>query len=167
VDFAGGEIAAESWVTRVSSEHLEFVGGWARGGASTADMRAGIAPLDPDVLVILAGTNDLLQQVPFEVSAANLVAISRIGGGDEVAVVSLPPLAADPSASAAYNRRLAGLADDNGWLFLDASAVLRDGDDWSDGATADGVHPTPRAQAELGLAVRAELERGLTGEVGR
>ncbi|WP_418605516.1 hypothetical protein [Georgenia sp. SUBG003] len=58
-DFDGGDLGPESWVFHAVGEDVALVGGWARWGATTAQMAAAAEPVEADVLVILAGTNDV------------------------------------------------------------------------------------------------------------
>src|SRR5690625_3896685 len=63
-DFSAGELGAESWVNYVVGEDVELVGGWAAWGATTGEMADNVEPADGDVLVVMAGTNDVALGTP-------------------------------------------------------------------------------------------------------
>ncbi|MFF2493494.1 SGNH/GDSL hydrolase family protein [Agromyces sp. NPDC058064] len=160
-DLAGGELGSESWVTSAVEAGLDFAGGWAEWGATTAFMADSVSAYDADVLVVLAGTNDLAFGVPFDASAANLDRIVERVGIADVVVSSIPPADAFPAAAVEYNERLGALADDRGWRFVDASADLRTVDGrFADGMSYDGLHPSEQGARALGEAIAAELLAG-------
>ncbi len=159
-DFAAGDLGSESWARYVADAGFAFAGGWAEWGATTERMAASVLPVDADALVVLAGTNDVALEVPFDTSAANLDAIVGTVGTSEVLVVSIPPLELAPRDAETYNDALAALAEDRGWRFVDASAGLRTPDGaFRDGMSFDGVHPSMRGAEVLGGAI-AEALRG-------
>ena len=133
-DFAAGDLGAASWATYVVDDGFAFAGGWAEWGATTAMMADSVGPIEADVLVVLAGTNDVAFGIPFDESAANLDRIVDVVGIEDVVVVSIPPMDAFPAGAEAYNDRLDDLAGDRGWRFVDASAGLRT----ADGGSATG-----------------------------
>ena len=122
--FAAGDLGAASWTTYVVDDGFAFAGGWAEWGATTAMMADSVGPVDADVLVVLAGTNDVAFGIPFEDSAANLERIVEVVGIEDVLVVSIPPMDANPAGADVFNDRLEAFADDRGWRFVDASAGL-------------------------------------------
>ncbi|WP_395244139.1 SGNH/GDSL hydrolase family protein [Agromyces sp. MMS24-K17] len=159
-DFAAGDLGAASWATYAVADGFTFGGGWAEWGATTARMADSVRPYGADVLVLLAGTNDVAFAVPFADTAANLDRIVDRAGIDDVLVVSIPPMDALPAGADEHNDRLADLADDRGWRFVDASAGLRTSDGrFRDGLSSDGLHPTEAGAAVLGAAIAAELGR--------
>jgi len=159
-NFSGRDVGDLSWVHYVTG--VEFVGGWARGGAQTSDMVVNSRPASADVLVVLAGTNDLAHGCSFEVISRNLVAITREVGVARVIVAALPPRDSTPATITEFNRELEALADGRGWTFVDAMADLRSGDRYADGMSRDGLHPD-RAGAEI---LGYELSRAIAGVGG-
>ena len=160
-DFAAGDLGAASWATYVVDDGFAFAGGWAEWGATTAMMADSVGPIDADVLVVLAGTNDIAFGIPFDESAANLDRIIDAVGIEDVVVVSIPPMAASPDVAEAYNERLDDLAGDRGWRFVDASAGLRTADGrFRDGMSFDGLHPSVDGAQVLGEAIAAGLREG-------
>lgn len=140
-DFNAGKTGSLSWPSHMPSG-TKFAGGWAKRGSTTAAMAANVKPVPADVLVMIAGTNDIIQGVPFSESASNLKAIASKVAAKRVVVSAVPPLDQDPAAAAAYNQKLEALAGNAGWTFVDAMAGVRNGDRYAPGMTADGVHPT-------------------------
>lgn len=159
-DLAAGDLGAASWATYVVDDGFAFAGGWAEWGATTAMMAVSAGPIEADVLVVLAGTNDVAFGIPFDESAANLDRIIDTVGIEDVVVVSIPPLDALPAGAETYNERLEDLAGDRGWRFVDASAGLRTADGrFGDGMSFDGLHPSVDGARMLGEAIAAELRR--------
>ena len=159
--FAAGDLGAASWTTYVVDDGFAFAGGWAEWGATTAMMADSVGPVDADVLVVLAGTNDVAFGIPFEDSAANLDRIVEVVGIEDVVVVAIPPMDALPAGAVAYNERLDDLATDRGWRFIDASAGLRTADGrFGEGMSSDGLHPSVEGARVLGAAIATALREG-------
>lgn len=160
-DFSARDLGAASWATYVVDDGFAFAGGWAEWGATTAMMADSVGPIDADVLVVLAGTNDVAFGIPFEESAANLDRIVDTVGIEDVLVVSIPPMAALPDGAEGYNAGLDDLAADRGWRFVDASAGLRTADGrFGDGMSSDGLHPSAEGARVLGEAIAVALRKG-------
>lgn len=165
-DLGAGEFTELTWLRDVVAAGIPWAGGWARPGATTSDMLAHVQPVpEADVVVILAGTNDVALGIPFREVADNLRQIATTVGAPRVVVVSIPPLARLPEAPPAFNAQLAQLADLEGWELVDASAGLRVGEAWADGMTFDGVHPSAEGQRVLGAALVDAIVAG-TGPAG-
>lgn len=148
-----------SWLPAARGAPLEFRGGWALPGARTGDMRAGVGRVDAAVLVVLAGTNDVLEGIPWQVGRRNLLAVVAAAGIDEVVLVAVPPLDQAPFAAAAYAFGLAELAADRGWQYVDPWTADADPGTgrWAPGASLDGIHPTPPVADRAGRVIRAAL----------
>jgi len=132
---------------------LALVGGWARWGATTSQMAAAAGPVEADVLVILAGTNDVGSGATYEGTLENLREVVAAVGAPEVVVSAVPPIDAAPSLATDLNTALEELARDEGWGWGDAPATLRDGDRFADGMASDGLHPTETGARVLGAAI--------------
>lgn len=157
-DIVTGLVGAGSWVNYARGDGLAYVGGWADGGASTAEMLANTKPVKADVLVVLAGTNDFGNGVPVAESAANIAAIVKKVGAKRVIVSAIPPSNGEPETAAAYNTALQSFAKKQGWGWVDSSVKLRTADNtYIDGLTVDGVHPTPAAARMIGESIRAAI----------
>ncbi|PFG41316.1 lysophospholipase L1-like esterase [Georgenia soli] len=153
-DFDGGELGAESWVRHAVGEDLLLVGGWARWGATTSQMAAAVEPVDADVLVILAGTNDVGSGATHESTLSNLRRIAGTVGAPEVVISAVPPIDAAPELATDLNAALENLARQEGWRWVDAPAGLRDGEQFAEGMASDGLHPTREGARVLGEAIR-------------
>jgi lysophospholipase L1-like esterase len=153
-DFAAGILGRASWVSHAVGDGIRFAGGWAVSGALTSQMARGARPVDADVLVVLAGTNDVYRGLPFAACAANLRSIVEAVGARRVVVSSIPPIDVEPTLVTTYNQQLQELAAASGWEFVDAMAGIRRGDRFADGMSLDGVHPTVAAAEAIGAAVR-------------
>ena len=149
-----------SWLPSAEQESgWDLVDGWAVPGATTADMLAGVEPTDwtADVLVVMAGTNDLARGLPWEESAAHLEGIVAAAGAPTTVVVAIAPSDPRPAARNGYNAALAGLAGRNGWTYLDPWGEVDAGGSFAPGASPDGVHPTPAVAADVGSRIGRSL----------
>lgn len=137
----------------------DLVAGWAVPGATTADMLSGVAPTDwtADVLVVMAGTNDLARGVPWAESADDLEGIVATVGAPTVVVVAIAPMDPRPAARSGYNAALADLAGRNGWTYLDPWGGVDAGGAFTPGASGDGIHPTPAVAADVGRRIGQSL----------
>ncbi|MGX9900062.1 SGNH/GDSL hydrolase family protein [Arthrobacter sp. SA17] len=88
-DFSAGKIGSRSWVSHVGPGAM-FAGGWALSGARSAVMAENASDVEADVLLMLAGTNDVFNDVPFEQSAQNLVRVAEKVGAEKVLVSAIP-----------------------------------------------------------------------------
>lgn len=157
-NFAAGELGTESWVSYAVGTDVAFVGGWARWGATTADIAQGASAVEADVLVIMAGTNDAAMGSPFADSAANIVAIAQTAGADRVLISGIPPLDYAPEVAAQFNDHLESLAREHGWEWVDPGAAVRtDSLTFAPGMASDGVHPTVHGARRLGETLGAAI----------
>lgn len=156
-DVPAGELGAGSWLSTAATDGVVFAGGWARGGATTADVLAAAEPVDADVLVVLAGTNDPGAGLSGEQTAANIRALVDRVGVAQVVVSAVPPRDAAPEVAVATNEVLADLAEQAGWVFADPMAGVREGDRFAPGMSTDGLHPTGAGAAVIGSALRSTV----------
>jgi lysophospholipase L1-like esterase len=153
-----GEVTgAGSWVPASLGDPLVLAGGWAVPGATTADMRSGIQQVDGDVLVVMAGTNDIDEGLDWTASRDNLLAITRTLRTRPVLVAAIPPSAEHAEAATAYNEQLRQVAIEQGWTFVDPWESARRGANWVDGYTFDGIHPVQEVADEAGRTLRAAV----------
>jgi acyl-CoA thioesterase-1 len=156
-----------SWLSGETAAHLVRMGGWAEPGTVTADMRANVVPTAANLLVLLGGTNDLARGIPWDTTAANLQQIGSTVGARDTLLVAIPPSDADPANRNAFNGRLATLAGQLGWHFLDPWTSVDTGGAWSPGTTVDGIHPTPSAAAAIGRIITAGAWQAAAERTGR
>jgi lysophospholipase L1-like esterase len=166
-DFDQGDIGPESWATYADGDGVQLVGGWAHAGATTADMLSGVLDgaasgaiwAQPNVLVLMGGSNDVDAGVAIPTILENLSRIARVVRADRVTLSAIPPEAAAQDTVDQVNARLPALAEREGWQFVDPLVDVRAADgSWLPGMSDDGVHPTQRAAKligeRLGAAVR-------------
>jgi hypothetical protein len=149
-----------SWIPTAEGSGVACAGGWAVPGATTTDMRRGVGSSTADAVVILAGTNDLLEGVSWQTTRANLLAIVGITGVADVVISTIPPLDALPGQRQDFDERLRHLAASQGWRLVDPWVAVDTGGRWAAGASRDGIHPTPDVAADVGLSIRAVLTDG-------
>jgi lysophospholipase L1-like esterase len=144
------------------------VGGWAHAGATTEDILQGLAgrppaqaaTAGPDVLVIMAGNNDVDASLPFDVVDENLVAIAGMVQAPRVVLSTIAPEDQDAAAVTDFNARLPELATRQGWQLVDPMAGVGDGrGHYVPGTSEDGVHPTAAGARLIGAALRSALTR--------
>ena len=163
-DFDSGRLGPESWVHHTVARDVVLAGGWARWGATTAQMAAAVEPVEADVLVILAGTNDVGSGEPAGNTRDNLREIAHVVGAPRVVLSAVPPIDAAPHLATELNAELEDLAAQEGWDWVDAPAGLRDGDRFAPSMASDGLHPTEAGARVLGEAIReAVLDGGGQG----
>lgn len=152
-NLAGGVPGPLSWVSYAIGPEIEFVGGWAEWGATTERMASALQqPLEADVLVILAGTNDA-GWVPHRQIGIQLRRIADAAAVEDVVLASVPPNDFAVGVTAELNAYLEGFASREGWTWVDAAARLREGDRYAEGMSYDGVHPTEAGARVLGEAI--------------
>jgi acyl-CoA thioesterase-1 len=151
---AGDQVQGDaSWVPAAEqASGLDLVAGWAVPGATTAQMLAGVTTGDwpADVLVVMAGTNDLVRGLPWEGSAADIEGIVAAVDAPVVVVVAIAPHDPRPAARNGYNAALMHLAVGHGWTYLDPWVDVDAGGAFTPGASEDGVHPTSAVAADVG-----------------
>jgi lysophospholipase L1-like esterase len=166
-DFDDGNIGAGSWARYASRVPVRVLGGWAHAGATSGDMLTGVSLLrvddalhPADVLVLMAGSNDVDVGVPFAQVARHLRAIVRVVAIRRVVVSLIPPEDAAVPAVQTFNEKLTALAHTEDWELVDPMTGIRDDDGhYAHGMTDDGVHPTVRAARLIG----EDLRRALVG----
>jgi lysophospholipase L1-like esterase len=165
-DYDSGDIGPSSWANFTDGDEIQVLGGWAHAGATTADMLQGLvdqrsfgggAP-SPDVLVIMAGNNDVDASVPFDVVAENLVAIAGMVDAQRVVLSMIAPEDAVADAVTDFNVRLPELAERQGWQIVDPMDGVGDGrGHYLPGMSEDAVHPTEEGARLIGEALGAAL----------
>ena len=161
-DFAAGRIGNGSWVSTLLSDGYRFAGGWAVSGSTSVVQAEGFLGVEgADTLVVMTGTNDLVQGVPFDRTAFSLDAIVAKAPAERVVVLAIPPLDRETvPASSEFNESLEELAEDRGWEYFDGLGFLRSPDGgFVEGMTYDGIHLTHEAQERFGAAVVEYLSR--------
>ncbi|OMQ15402.1 hypothetical protein A7K94_0209755 [Modestobacter sp. VKM Ac-2676] len=160
VPLDGPTAGVGTWVTATATDPLRLADGWAVPGATTADMLAAVDPMQADHLVLMGGTNDVIRGLDPDQAMANLVAVATEAGIPEVLLAAIPPLDRAPEAALDFNRRLAELAQQQGWQFVDPWEGVGDGGAYVPGTSADGIHPSAEAVDLVGARIRTALLYG-------
>lgn len=154
--------ADQSWVTTAVASGMMLNGGWAYPGATLGEMSASVQPSTGTCfLVVMGGTNDIVQNVTVDERLANLDSIVATVDAEQLVVSAVAPLALDPAGALEWNLTLASYASSRGAVFIDPWEELRtDEGGWVSGASLrDGVHPSPATAAFVGRRISAHLER--------
>ena len=149
-----------SWLPAAEqASGVDLVAGWAVPGATTADMLAGVEPTDwtADVLVVMAGSNDLARDLSWQESAVGIEGIVAAAGAPTVVVVAIAPNDPRPAARNGFNAALADLAGRSGWTYVDPWTEVDVGGAFTPGASPDGVHPVPAVAADVGSRIGRSL----------
>lgn len=153
-------VGQDSWVNFAQDSTTAFLGGWALGGATSGEMAAGLQPVSADVLVMIAGTNDIHASVGYATIGQNMLAIVGKSDVGRVLVSSVPPRNDFREPTARYNAWLHDFVLEQGWDWVDAARGLRAEQDplsYGPGLSEDGVHPSNAGARLLGTAILAEL----------
>jgi len=158
-DRTGADQSAGSWTTYAPDADLQYVGdGWAQNGAQLLEMQSNLSSVDADVLVILAGTNDLTSGVSLNDRLLIVGRLAEQSGASRILVSAVPPSDAATAQAIEWNAALSGYATAMGWQFVDPWTEVRADDGrYLAGCSADGIHPTPDAARITGTAMRAAL----------
>jgi lysophospholipase L1-like esterase len=160
-DFDNGDIGQGSWAAYADGQGVRILGGWAHAGATTADMLNGLAnrSLGADVLVLLAGNNDIDRDVSTATIETQLELLAGKVHARRVVLSTVAPENALAAAAVAdLNSRLPALARAHGWQMVDPMSAISDGHGhYLPGMTRDGVHPSPPAARAIGQALHRAL----------
>jgi lysophospholipase L1-like esterase len=154
------EMDESYWQLATALAGIEYAGGWARGGATSADIAAAATPAaDADWAVVLMGTNDIFaRQDSVWDSWASVLETS---GSRRMLVLAIPPIKHQEEEAAEVNAWLEQQADEHGVAFFDPWTSLRapDGISWREGTSFDGIHPAVDETPAVGRAIADELRR--------
>ena len=149
-----------SWTSYVDDDVLFTEQGWAQNGAPLALMKANTPRMNADVLVVLAGTNDLVGTLTVSAKLGLLDDIVEESGVDRVLISSVPPYDLNPVLSTAWNRELKQHAAAAGYDFVDSWVNARTADGtFIPAHTVDGIHPTPGAASQAAAVIGRAIVR--------
>ncbi len=148
-----------SWVEYLGDD-IEVSAGWRRDGATSTAMADNLPPFSADVLVMMAGTNDVLNSVPEADTVRSVVSVRAKARVSRVILCAIPPLTNNPAGASQLNSTLEELATTYGWEWVDPWADVRNGDDWDTDASVDGIHPSSAVYAEAALVIEETLRLG-------
>jgi len=157
----------DTWMTYAQGNGVTWVGGWAMGGATVQTMAQNARPIPRvDVLVLMAGTNDVRHHVTFAQSASSYVSIVTTIHPRHVIIGAIPPYDADPMAAAAYAKQLKAFARAKGWGYTDPWHFARDGQNYAAGVSNDGIHPMTGGYRIIGHEYREAILRAVSAPIG-
>jgi len=115
-----------------------------------------VAAHRPKLVILLGGTNDILQHIPAAETISHLRALIRASQatGAKVAIGTIPPIDPKPFRSKVdpLNRDIAALAAATHSMLIDFHAAVAEGDQYRNGWTSDGIHPTLEAADAMAKA---------------
>ncbi len=154
--FLANGLDDHAWMSYADGDGIEYIGGWARSGATSDEMADAVQPIDDvDVLVVLAGTNAVRTgrtMVQETAASERIVEVMRL---KRVLISAIPPYRAHATAALVYGKDLRKVVAEHGWTWIDPWTSARDGDDWAPGFSIDGTHPAgPEQYRVLGEAFR-------------
>ena len=148
-----GDFSTVTWTHWAISPDIQLAGGFAREDLTAAQIAENMVAVEADVLVVLAGTNDV-GVTPVSAVVESVEQIVETSGVSTVLISALPPV----DGAADYNTALEQLAAVREWGFVDPWVSLRrDDGEWLDGSSNDGVHPTPDSAEVVGAAIVAAM----------
>ena len=115
---------------------------------------------DPDLVMLVAGTNDVLHGDPVE-AVENIAAIHDhlTNAGVELVVGTIPPSNEEPALTEEYNADLTAWADREGVQVIDFWTPLANPDGtWQEEMNADPWHPSPAGARVMANAAQAALD---------
>ncbi|WP_123942642.1 MULTISPECIES: SGNH/GDSL hydrolase family protein [unclassified Frondihabitans] len=161
-------LTPNTWITYAKGNGVDYVGGWAVGGTTIQQMAAAVKPIAKvDVLVLMAGTNDVRHKISFADSRASYEKVIATLHPKHVIIGAIPPNNRHPRQAALYEKHLHAYALAAGYDFVDPWGFARDGDVYAPGTSLDGTHPTTAGYRLVGLAYRDAIVRVMaTPKVG-
>ena len=159
IEFDEGLADGASWTITARSDTRVYVGGWARGGATTSDMLAHAEHRDANWLVLMVGTNDPGHGVSWAQSRSNILAMVDKVGADYVLLAAIPPRNKVEQRQKTFNGRLHELALERGYTWIDPWGSYRTASGgWISGRTVDGVHAKREVYRAVGKRFGHQLE---------
>lgn len=139
--------------------------------------RQDVIDLQPKVVVLLGGTNDLAGNtgpMTLEDTESNLASMADLATANHIQVVlcSITPSVdfpwqrgLDPAPKIdKLNAWINSYAAEKGYVYVDYHSALKDAQDgMAPGLSIDGVHPTPAGYALMAPLVEAGIEKALKG----
>lgn len=148
-----------TWMTYAQGDGVEWVGGWAKGGTTTAIEAAHVTPVkNVDVLVLMSGTNNVRLHISLDQAKKYYEKIVRVIKPKHVIIGAIPPYNRNPSGAATYERELKSwVLTKTSWTFFDPWTFLRDGRYYQAGMTVDGIHPVTAGYRIVGQEYREAI----------
>ncbi|WIE79605.1 SGNH/GDSL hydrolase family protein [Curtobacterium sp. MCSS17_016] len=166
----------KSWMRQLQHSTMVNTGGTAIGNATTTRILAGTSRHDADVLVVMAGTNDLRYQRSSKTILSNIDKIVKKVGARHVVISAIAPSNSTNYGKSHVDRRRLGEilnrdlqnhALTRGWMFVDPWAADRKLDGgWPWSRTYDGVHPTVAMSEKVSVRMQQAIHIAAEGAKG-
>ena len=173
--YAGDSLTAmdASWMRQLKDPALTNVGGTAIGGATSTRILTRSSSHDADVLVVMAGTNDLRYGYSTKSILRNIDQITKKVGADHVVIAAIAPSNITNYSKKHIDRRKQGEilnrdlqnhALTRGWMFVDPWAADRQlNGGWPRSRTIDGVHPTVAMSKKVAVRMQQAIKIAYAG----
>jgi len=178
--FMGNSIT-QSWAT-VSPDFFAQKGFVCRGisGQTTPQMlvrfRSDVLDLEPSLVILLAGTNDIAENtgpITFESILRNIISMTELARANGIPVIlasvlpakgfSWRPDLCPAEKIVALNNMIKAYADTNGYIYLDYYTSMADNEGGLKSAfTRDGVHPSKAGYEHMALLANAAIKIALS-----
>ncbi|WIE79604.1 SGNH/GDSL hydrolase family protein [Curtobacterium sp. MCSS17_016] len=176
--YAGDSLTAmdASWMRQLKDPTIANVGGTSIGGATSTRILERSSAHDADVLVVMAGTNDLRYGYSTKSILNNIDKITKKVGARHVVIAAIAPSNITNYSKKHIDRRKQGEilnrdlqnhALTRGWMFVDPWAADRrlDGG-WPSSRTYDGVHPTVAMSKKVSVRMQQAIHIAAEGAKG-
>jgi hypothetical protein len=176
--YAGDSLTAmdKSWMRQLKDPTMVNVGGTSIGGATSTRILERSSERDADVLVVMAGTNDLRYGYSTKSILKNIDKITKKVGARHVVIAAIAPSNITNYSKKHIDRRKQGEilnrdlqnhALTRGWMFVDPWAADRrlDGG-WPSSRTYDGVHPTVAMSKKVSVRMQQAIHIAAEGAKG-
>jgi lysophospholipase L1-like esterase len=149
---------ATSWVTYARGNGVRVAQDWVDPDATVQKLSTRVTATRADVLVVLAGTNDLRADTANDQVELGLQRAVERAGVDKVLISSIPPVPYLTQETADFNELLARIAYRHDWSFVDAgTTVVDDNCSFSSGMRGPGARPSAEGARRIGSAVQGAL----------
>lgn len=153
-------LTPDTWITYAEGDGVDYVGGWAKGGTTVEQQAANVTAIPRvDVLVLMAGTNDVRHGISFAEAEASYDSIVKTLHPKHVIIGAIPPNDRHPQQAAVYERQLKAYVATTKWDFVDPWSFARDGLVYRSGTSIDGIHPTTSGYRKIGETFRSAILR--------
>lgn len=178
VTYAGDSLTAMdgSWMRQLNDKTLTNIGGTAIGGATVPRILTNVSARDADVLVVMAGTNDIRYARSSTTITQNIGKVVHKVGARHVVIAAIAPSNVTKYGKKHIDRRKQGeilnrdlqnYALTNGYLFVDPWAADRQlNGGWPSNRTIDGTHPTVAMSKKVSVRMQQAIHIAVEGAKG-